>query len=434
MLEVEEPETNNNIMSNNNVKTINQLKLKRNELNNKKENEEKNDKKDEDDSSDDDNYNDSDDESSINNILLLFSNDLNFKKRSKKSQEILNIRNQKYLEYNTLLSAPTTLSTYYVELIKKIKQQLHFELYPNLMYNSSNKKGYNLVTLSSIQAANAVATSSDDSSSTHIPLLLENLSISSSILSTLHTIFKVYLKGNALTGQMKPMNRVSIGDKEINLSDFLLQGPFLSLKGFLRFIFDFKISFLPLNKVTKSNFIKIFPELLPNVGSSSDDESASTLLHLEEVLIMFQESSRSLLPLLVTKKNLQVYREKVNNYEKLLSSVSSGMAASSSSALSSTLSSSASSSSLSASLATVSPSHLEGWSSVFSWADSIDSLQNNPNILNEWSTSNGLNFMQFVDCVAVSSFFFLLFISNLIFSLSLSNIEIRSSCLFFTIF
>lgn len=313
------------------------------------------------------------DDKSINFLLRLFSAEP--KKRSKKSQEIFNIRNQKYLEYNALYSSlsSSSISVYYIEMIKKIKQTLHFELYPNLMY----KKGQNLNTVAAISAASTlIINESPDSSSTHIPILVENIPSSSSILSALHTIFKAYIKGNALTGQMKPMNRVSIGEKELNLSDFLLQGPFLSLKGFLRFIFDFKISFLPINKATKSNFMKNFSELI-NEENSNPEESNSSLLHLEEVLILFQESSSSLLPLLVTKKNLTVYREKVNNYQKILSSQSN-------------------------STNSVSPSNLEGWNSVFHWADSIDNNPNHILINNEWNSSSGLNFMQFVDCVSVS--------------------------------
>jgi hypothetical protein len=61
----------------------------------------------------------------------------------------------------------------------------------------------------------------------------------------LDRIFKVYVKGNSLPGQLETGSAVTLGGCSITMSSFLLRGPYMSWKGFLAVLRDFSIAQCP---------------------------------------------------------------------------------------------------------------------------------------------------------------------------------------------
>ena len=72
------------------------------------------------------------------------------------------------------------------------------------------------------------------------PIPLDSFSSGLEIFKALDTIFKVYIRGNALAGLQSTGSEVAISNRQLALSKFLLEGPFISWRGFSSVLVDFK--------------------------------------------------------------------------------------------------------------------------------------------------------------------------------------------------
>jgi hypothetical protein len=183
-------------------------------------------------------------------------------------------------------------------------------------------------------------------------VMLESLSSSTLVLRALEKIFRAYVRGNALPGQQSGGNTVDLAGNTLSFKTFILQGPYLSWKGFLNFLLDFLIAGLP-ERSTKSG--RRFYKTL-NIHATKEIETAGSeaLLTMEEAAIVFIGCCGSKSPVLMTSKYLKFYDE------------------------------------MAESLADYDP-----WKNVSDWTTL--------NTGNEWDIIFGINFIQFVDCVAVSN-------------------------------
>ena len=65
------------------------------------------------------------------------------------------------------------------------------------------------------------------------PVILEALPISSVAINVLSKIFSAYVRGNAVPGAMRGGSVVGLDGQCISFTTFILEGPYLSWKGFL---------------------------------------------------------------------------------------------------------------------------------------------------------------------------------------------------------
>ena len=188
-----------------------------------------------------------------------------------------------------------------------------------------------------------------------VPVLLESITSAAHILKALDKSFRAYIRGNALPGQLSGGATVDLAGQTMTFRTFVLQGPYMSWKGFVSFLLDFNIAALPSNK-TRSG--KIFyktmksPALEKSLETLANRPGPDPLLEMTEAAMIFMESSQSATPALVMNKFLKLYQEIANNLTS------------------------------------------DPWNFVYEWAESHEN--------NEWDIQYGLNFMQFVDCLGVS--------------------------------
>eukprot|EP01031_Cornospumella_fuschlensis_P039340 gene39340-47885_t len=183
------------------------------------------------------------------------------------------------------------------------------------------------------------------------PVIFESLTSAASMLKALDSIFRAYIRGNALPGQLAGGNAVDFAGQTLTFRSFILNGPYLSWKGFLCFLLDFNIAKAPArsSKVGKS-FYRSLNASLRDAFLNAAEDTHEPLMLMVEAAVIFIEAAQSLSPALVMNKFVPVYAEMARN-----------------------------------------PSAPDSWNTVVSWAeDETDQ---------EWEIPYGLNFMQFVDCI-----------------------------------
>lgn len=197
-----------------------------------------------------------------------------------------------------------------------------------------------------------------------VPIMLEGLPSSSLILKALDRIFRAYVRGNALPGQQSGGNTVDLAGNTLSFRAFVLQGPYMSWKGFLSFLLDFSIASLPepSSKSGKNFYRSLNPAMAkdllqrqenaanPEPSKNSGQFSPESVLTMQESAMVFIESARSATPALVISKFMQLYAELAETLEQ------------------------------------------DPWRNVLDWTTQDERL-------NEWNIVFGINFMQFVDCL-----------------------------------
>lgn len=140
---------------------------------------------------------------------------------------------------------------------------------------------------------------------------------------------------------------------------FLLHGPYMSFKGFLNFVFDFKIT-KPPNSKTKSgkNFWSAFAEIASTASARiRNSDGPDPPVEINDTAALFMESCRSTTPILMLSKYMHLYSELYNDFDQ----------------------------------------SQDNWTAVVEWINDKHSKNK------EWEITSGMNFMQFVDCVGVST-------------------------------
>ena len=188
------------------------------------------------------------------------------------------------------------------------------------------------------------------------PLLLETFTHAMEIYRALDTIFRAYVRGNALPGQLSGGHSVSLGrglgGQALTFGTFILQGPYISWHGFIRFLLDFNIAKQPSRK---SPLGKLFPRVA-NIEPSI--RYAQAPLTMREATAIFLECSKSISPSLTVNKYLKEYKSLFEESNK--ASKDEGM-------------------------------ELDAWNTVGNWC--------NVGVNQTWEINAGLNFMQFLDCL-----------------------------------
>lgn len=78
-----------------------------------------------------------------------------------------------------------------------------------------------------------------------VPVQLDVVSSASLILKALDKIFRTYVRGTALPGQLAGGNSVEFDGTTLSFRNFILRGPYISWKGFVHFLLDFAIACPP---------------------------------------------------------------------------------------------------------------------------------------------------------------------------------------------
>lgn len=78
-----------------------------------------------------------------------------------------------------------------------------------------------------------------------VPVQLDVVPSASLILKALDKIFRTYVRGTALPGQLAGGNTVELDGTTISFRNFILHGPYISWKGFVTFLLDFAIAAPP---------------------------------------------------------------------------------------------------------------------------------------------------------------------------------------------
>lgn len=197
-----------------------------------------------------------------------------------------------------------------------------------------------------------------------LPVQFESIPSASFILRALDRIFRAYVRGNALPGQLAGGHTVDLDGKTLSFRTFILHGPYMSWRGFLSFLYDFAVAKPPLPH-TRSGKNYLHAMYGSQHGSSNKKGEGSAggggvalpngvdpPLELKEAGVIFIEASHSATPALVMNKYLKLYGE-----------IAEGL-------------------------------DYDPWGLVIDWANDRSS--------NEWYLTAGLNFMQFMDCLGVS--------------------------------
>jgi len=185
-----------------------------------------------------------------------------------------------------------------------------------------------------------------------VPVLLETISSAANLLKALDRIFRVYVRGNALPGQLSGGNTVEMAGNILSFRTFVLHGPYLSYKGFVSFLLDFSIAQLPASntKLGKS-FYKMFHCKDESDFMDGDKlNGPEALVSFIEASIIFIESSSSTTPVLVLNKFIKLYEELGGAMD------------------------------------------FDPWTKIFAWTTTTPAND-------FWNIDVGVNFMQFVDCI-----------------------------------
>jgi hypothetical protein len=73
------------------------------------------------------------------------------------------------------------------------------------------------------------------------PIPLEDITSAQDIFTACDHMFRVYIRGNALAGLQMTGSEVSLDNRSIALHRFLLEGPFMSWRGFVSVLTDFRV-------------------------------------------------------------------------------------------------------------------------------------------------------------------------------------------------
>ncbi len=204
-----------------------------------------------------------------------------------------------------------------------------------------------------------------------VPIMIEAMPSSPNVLKALDRIFRAYVRGNALPGQQSGGSTVDLAGNTLSFRLFVLQGPYLSWKGFLSFLLDFSVASLPdYSSRDGKNFYRslnhqMAKDLKDQYDGANDPTSSPTksdyggvdaILSMLEAAMIFIESARSATPVLVMKKYMKFHAELAESFDS------------------------------------------DPWNNVYDWTiqDRSDGISN------EWEIAYGINFIQFVDCLAVS--------------------------------
>lgn len=205
------------------------------------------------------------------------------------------------------------------------------------------------------------------------PTFLENIPSSSIILKTIDKIFRAYIRGNALPGQLTSGNTVDLAGHNISFGTFVLNGPYMSWKGFLQFLIDFGIAQLPSQqskagqkfwRTMSSHNVNPETAMSEQAMASGGNMRVDPVLTLKEAALVFIQCSGAAFPALVSRRtNNQRSGGGSNDEEENPNN----------------------------------PDHTEGesWRLVTQWAENDG--------ITEWEIDVGTNFPQFIDCLGVSS-------------------------------
>lgn len=188
------------------------------------------------------------------------------------------------------------------------------------------------------------------------PVLLDGISSSAAIIKAMDRIFRAYVKGNALPGQLAGGQKVGLAGHVLSFRTFVLKGPYLSWKGFVNFLMDFNVTSFP-SKETKSG--KKFWSVVNSRSSMNGLQSlgpaseATPPITLRQAAMTFIESSCSSYPVLLIRKFMSTYEQQTS--EEI---------------------------------------EEDGWKAVNEWIEHESE--------HEWEIGYGTNFVQFVDCLGVS--------------------------------
>eukprot|EP01036_Dinobryon_divergens_P031680 gene31680-41124_t len=199
-----------------------------------------------------------------------------------------------------------------------------------------------------------------------VPVIFESLTSSNAIFKALDQIFRVFIRGNALPGQQSGGHFVDMDGRTVSFRSFVLNGPFMSWKGFVNVMMQFGVARVPSsNTPTGRSYNKSVQAHVPlgNSKGASDQPIAGGdmskqgggLVDMVDAAALFIECSRSVAPLLVLTKHAAVYAE-----------IAEGLAE---------------------------EREKDPWQVVADWANISDRSTQ------KWEISAGLNFMQFVDCL-----------------------------------
>lgn len=78
-----------------------------------------------------------------------------------------------------------------------------------------------------------------------VPVKLDLVSSAAVILRALDKIFRTYVRGTALPGQLAGGNTVEFDGTTLTFRNFILHGPYISWKGFVHFLLDFSVAAPP---------------------------------------------------------------------------------------------------------------------------------------------------------------------------------------------
>jgi hypothetical protein len=186
-----------------------------------------------------------------------------------------------------------------------------------------------------------------------VPVQLETIPSAAQLLKALDRIFRAYVRGNALPGQMTGGNTVDLDGKSLSFRTFILHGPYMSWRGFQSFLLDFSIARPPLPHTRSGkNYLSAMGSGRRGDSGLPAQSGPEPPLELKEAGVLFIEASHTATPALVLSKYLRLYAEIAEDLD------------------------------------------YEPWGVVAEWA--------NDRSANEWYITAGINFMQFVDCLGVS--------------------------------
>ena len=236
-----------------------------------------------------------------------------------------------------------------------------------------------------------------------VPVQLESVPSSALILKALDRIFRVYVRGNALPGQLIGGSTVEFDGNPLSFRNFILDGPYLSFRGFVQFLLDFNVSKPP---PKDSPLGRKFAQNIYNASEFDDDDDGiggtipsapntargaissrgsgggggggggsggrsgrsgmggagaasmgplSSPVSMRDAALLFIECYRSITPALMLRKFGSIYHQMAAQAE------------------------------------------VDPWQLMLQYVSTP--------ALNNWDIKCGINFMQFVDCLGVSYFF-----------------------------
>lgn len=151
------------------------------------------------------------------------------------------------------------------------------------------------------------------------PVEFEGIQSWKECLVALERIFRAFVRGNSLAGNIESGSVVSLGGVPINTATFLLQGPYMSWNGFLLLLRDFNIaSPLENSEMGKANI----KHTRQNTSGSAAYGDAP--LKIQEAACIFIESSQTGNPVITSRKHAVMYKKiknelngKEDPYEKV---------------------------------------------------------------------------------------------------------------------